>query len=71
MVLNSKSGETQSVLDMAHTAKPKGVRVAVISPSGSTLSAISNLNIDLDESVSNFSLYNLSLSQISTPRVIR
>lgn len=58
LVVISKSGETQSVIDMAHNAKRKGLKVLSISHKSGTLCKVSNLNIDLDEQISGISLYS-------------
>lgn len=65
MLLISKSGETQSVVQMAHTAKSKQLYVASISPQNSSLGLSSNLNIDLGEKVGKLSLYDRE-SQLKT-----
>ena len=69
LVLVSKSGETQSIIDMAHNAKRKGLKVLSISYQGSTLSHVSNLNIDLEDQVTGLSLYSRE-SQLSILKVV-
>lgn len=69
LVVISKSGETQSVIDMAHNAKRKGLKVLSISHKSGTLSKVSNLNIDLDEQISGISLYSRE-SQIRILQIV-
>ena len=69
LVVISKSGETQSVIDMAHNAKRKGLKVLSISHKSGTLSKVSNLNIDLDEQISGISLYRRE-SQIQILQIV-
>ncbi|MGF1682778.1 MurR/RpiR family transcriptional regulator [Photobacterium minamisatsumaniensis] len=57
VLLVSKSGETQAVIDMAHNAKRKGLKVVAISHKGSTLNQTSHLNIGLEEQVDGISPY--------------
>lgn len=58
LLLISKSGETQAVVEMAHNAKRKGLKVMGISRKGSTLAQSSHLNIPLEEQVDGISLYS-------------
>lgn len=58
VMLISKSGETQSVVDMAHNAKRKGLKVFAISHTGSTLAGIASTNLDLAEQVDGISPYS-------------
>ncbi|MHA7231513.1 MurR/RpiR family transcriptional regulator [Vibrio campbellii] len=58
LLLISKSGETQAVVEMAHNAKRKGLKVMGISRKGSTLAQSSLLNIPLEEQVDGISLYS-------------
>lgn len=69
VLLISKSGETQSVIDMAHNAKRKGIKVFAISKASSTLSHVSDANIDLQEQISGISLYSRE-SQIRILEVV-
>ncbi|ANU38945.1 MurR/RpiR family transcriptional regulator [Vibrio scophthalmi] len=69
LVLVSKSGETQAVVDMAHNAKRKGLKVLAISHVGSTLAAIANTNLDLEEQVDGISPYSRE-SQIQILKTI-
>ena len=69
LVVISKSGETQSVIDMAHNAKRKGLKVLSISHTLGTLSKVSNLNIDLAEQISGISLYSRE-SQIQILKIV-
>jgi DNA-binding MurR/RpiR family transcriptional regulator len=58
VILISKSGETQAVVDMAHNAKRKGLKVFAISHLGSTLAGIAGINLDLEEQVDGISPYH-------------
>ncbi len=58
LVLISKSGETNAVVDMAHNAKRQGMKVFSISLRGSTLSQISHLNVNLEEQIDGISLHS-------------
>ncbi|MGF1772641.1 MurR/RpiR family transcriptional regulator [Vibrio wakamikoensis] len=58
VLLISKSGETQAVVEMAHNAKRKGLKVMGISRKGSTLAQSSHLNVPLEEQVDGISLYS-------------
>ncbi|HAT8498071.1 TPA: MurR/RpiR family transcriptional regulator [Vibrio vulnificus] len=58
LLLISKSGETQAVVEMANNAKRKGLKVMGISRKGSTLAQSSHLNIPLEEQVDGISLYS-------------
>ncbi|MGI9279021.1 MAG: MurR/RpiR family transcriptional regulator [Endozoicomonas sp.] len=57
VLLISKSGETQAVIDLAHNAKRKGMKVFAISKDDSSLSHVSDFNINLNEPISGLSLY--------------
>ncbi len=69
VMLVSKSGETQAVVEMAHNAKRKGLKVFAISHIGSTLASIANINLDLEEQVDGISPYSRE-SQIQILKVI-
>ncbi|OLQ93729.1 transcriptional regulator [Vibrio ponticus] len=69
LVVVSKSGETQAVVDMAHNAKRKGLKVFAISHLGSTLASIANTNLDLEEQVDGISPYSRE-SQIQILKII-
>jgi DNA-binding MurR/RpiR family transcriptional regulator len=58
LLLISKSGETQAVVEMAHNAKRKGLKVMGISRKGSTLAQSSHVNVPLEEQVDGISLYS-------------
>lgn len=58
LLLISKSGETQAVVEMANNAKRKGLKVMGISRKGSTLAQSCHLNILLEEQVDGISLYS-------------
>ncbi|ELW1647734.1 MULTISPECIES: MurR/RpiR family transcriptional regulator [Enterobacter] len=57
LVLISKSGETQSLIEMARNALRKGLKVVAITRRGSTLAAISTLCWPLDIDINAISLY--------------
>ena len=65
----SKSGETQAVVDMAHKAKRKGLKVMAISHTSSTLASLASINLDLIEPVDGISLYSRE-SQIQMLKII-
>ncbi|MFC5076660.1 putative HTH-type transcriptional regulator YbbH [Vibrio thalassae] len=69
LILVSKSGETQAVVEMAHNAKRKGLKVFAISHIGSTLASIANTNLDLEEQVDGISPYRRE-SQIQLLKII-
>lgn len=69
IILISKSGETQSVVDMAHIAKQKRLHVASISPANSSLAMSSQLNLTLPKAGQALSLYHRE-SQIQTLMLI-
>lgn len=58
LLLVSKSGETQAVIEMANNAKRKGLKVISISKSQSSLSQSTHLNVGLEEQVDGISLYS-------------
>ncbi|MEZ8115896.1 MULTISPECIES: MurR/RpiR family transcriptional regulator [Vibrio] len=69
LLLISKSGETNAVIEMAQNAKRKGLKVLGISHNGSTLDQVCHLNVALDEQVDGISLYGRE-SQIHTLQII-
>lgn len=69
LLLISKSGETNAVVEMAHNAKRKGLKVLGISHKGSTLDQVCHLNVALEEQVDGISLYGRE-SQIHTLQII-
>lgn len=58
VILISKSGETQAVVEMARNAKRKGLQVFAISHIGSTLAGIASINLDLAEQVDGIAPYH-------------
>ncbi|WP_117232666.1 MurR/RpiR family transcriptional regulator [Vibrio maerlii] len=58
VMLISKSGETQAVVEMAHNAKRKGLKVLAISHTSSTLASIAHTNLELAEQVDGISPYS-------------
>ncbi|MGV2990551.1 MurR/RpiR family transcriptional regulator [Vibrio sp. E150_011] len=69
LLLISKSGETNAVIEMANNTKRKGLKVLGISHKGSTLDQVCHLNVDLEEQVDGISLYGRE-SQIHTLQII-
>ncbi|CAK1855246.1 RpiR family transcriptional regulator [Vibrio crassostreae] len=69
LLLISKSGETNAVIEMAQNAKRKGLKVLGISHNGSTLDQVCHLNVALEEQVDGISLYGRE-SQIHTLQII-
>ena len=69
LLLISKSGETHAVLEMAHTAKRKGLKVMSISESCSSLDYISHKNLGLKKQLNSVSLYSRE-SQIHILEVV-
>ncbi len=57
LVLISKSGETQSLIEMARNALRKGLKIIAITREGSTLAAISSLCWPLPIDINAVSLY--------------
>lgn len=58
LVLLSKSGETHSLIEMAHNARRKGLKVLVISCENSTLASLATLNWPLSVNKNPVSLYH-------------
>ncbi|MBW3696884.1 MurR/RpiR family transcriptional regulator [Vibrio sp. T187] len=69
LLLISKSGETNAVIEMAQNAKRKGLKVLGISHKGSTLDQVCHLNVALEEQVDGISLYGRE-SQIHTLQIV-
>ena len=69
LLLISKSGETNAVIEMAQNAKRKGLKVVGISHQGSTLDQICHLNVALEEQVDGISLYGRE-SQIHSLQIV-
>lgn len=69
VLLISKSGETTAVIDMAHNAKRKGLKVVGISHIGSSLDQACHLNVGLEEQVDGISPYRRE-SQISILEIV-
>jgi DNA-binding MurR/RpiR family transcriptional regulator len=69
LLLVSKSGETKAVIDMAHNAKRKGLKVVSICHAGSTLDQTSHLVASLHEQVDGVSPYKRE-SQITILQII-
>jgi len=69
VLLVSKSGETTAVIDMAHNAKRKGLKVVGISHIGSSLDQACHLNVGLEEQVDGISPYRRE-SQISILEIV-
>ena len=69
LLLISKSGETNAVIEMAQNAKRKGLKVVGISHQGSTLDQICHLNVALEEQVDGISLYGRE-SQIHSLKIV-
>ncbi|CDU08514.1 Transcriptional regulator [Vibrio coralliirubri] len=69
LLLISKSGETNSVIEMAQNAKRKGLKVVGISHQGSTLDQVCHQNVALEEQVDGISLYGRE-SQIHSLQIV-
>lgn len=69
LLLISKSGETNAVIEMAQNAKRKGLKVLGISHQGSTLDQVCHLNVALEEQVDGISLYGRE-SQIHSLQIV-
>ncbi|MEG3219702.1 MurR/RpiR family transcriptional regulator [Vibrio gigantis] len=69
LLLISKSGETNAVIEMAQNAKRKRLKVVGISHQGSTLDQICHLNVALEEQVDGISLYGRE-SQIHSLQIV-
>ncbi|MPW30829.1 MurR/RpiR family transcriptional regulator [Agarivorans sp. B2Z047] len=69
LLLISKSGETNAVIEMAQNSKRKGLKVLGVSHRGSTLDQICHLNVALEEQVDGISLYGRE-SQIHSLQII-
>jgi DNA-binding MurR/RpiR family transcriptional regulator len=57
LVLISKSGETQSLIEMARNALRKGLKIIAITREGSTLASVSTLCWPLEININAISLY--------------
>ncbi|WP_028866019.1 MurR/RpiR family transcriptional regulator [Psychromonas aquimarina] len=69
LLVISKSGETDAVIDMTHNAKRKEMTVISVSHQNSTLSKISRLNIDLTRQIDGTSVYGRE-SQIDILEIV-
>ncbi|MFA0349807.1 SIS domain-containing protein, partial [Vibrio sp. 10N.222.55.C6] len=69
LLLISKSGETNAVIEMAQNAKRKGLKVVGISHQGSTLDQVCHQNVALEEQVDGISLYGRE-SQIHSLQIV-
>ncbi|MDA9556473.1 MurR/RpiR family transcriptional regulator [Vibrio sp.] len=69
LFLISQSGETDAVVNMAHNAKRKGLKVLGITREGSTLASFCHKTIVMEGNIDGVSLYNRE-SQIKTLSII-